>query len=232
MSKTNSAFEGLLTRYFERLLQDEPIFATTTAGVAWSEGRLGSLGPRFHARRERDRQRTLSALEGLSPRELSNEQQIDRLGLRSKLLRECEDFARKRHELEPNAPEQLLGVLFHELRRGHDEPKRAARNLRSLLRKAPEFLDEASGSLKRPERVWLRVMEQVVEGAEALLKGVDSFLSGNEPRPADAPAIQDVLKALRRYQERAQKLPLAPRESFAVGTIALERRVRDELGLD
>ena len=232
MSKSNPAFEGLLSKYFERLLQDEPIFATTIAGVAWSEGRLGSLGPKFHVQQERHRQSTLAALEQLSPRDLSNEQQIDRLALRSKLLRECEDFARGRHELEPNAPEQFLGVLFHELRRGYDQPKRAVANLRSLLGKAPEFLDAAAGSLKRPEQVWLRVMEQVIEGADALLKGVGAFLARNDPRPSDTDWIRDVLKALRRYQERARQLPGAPAQSFAIGKSALERRVRDELGLD
>jgi hypothetical protein len=36
MSKNNPAFEGLLARYFERLLEDDPIFATTAAGVPMS----------------------------------------------------------------------------------------------------------------------------------------------------------------------------------------------------
>ena len=48
--------------------------------------------------------------------------------------------------------------------RGDDEPRRAARNLRSLLRQAPDFLDEAAAVVRSPERVWLRVMEQTVAG--------------------------------------------------------------------
>jgi uncharacterized protein (DUF885 family) len=232
MSKNKSAFEGLLSRYFERLMEEDPIFATTIAGVTCSEGRLGSLAPRFHANRERQRKISLKALEELSPRELSNEQQIDRLALQSKLLRECEDFARGRHELEPNAPDQLLGILFHELRRGHDQPGRAAANLRSLIRKASDFLSEAAETLVRPEPVWLRVMEHMVAGAEALLKGVEGFLAKTGSHPRDAESIKNVLKALHRYQERARDLPLAPSGSFAIGKALLERRVRDELGLD
>ena len=232
MSKNNPTFEGVLARYFERLLEDDPIFATSAAGVRWSEGQLGGLGSSFHSGRERQRQGALKALEQLSPQELSNEQQIDRLALHSKLLRECEDFARARHELEPNAPEQLLGILFHELRRGHDEPKRSAANLRSLLRKAPDFLAEAAGSLCRPERVWLQVMEQVVEGGDSLLKGIEKFLGKTGSHPGDPESIWGVLKALHRYRDQAKKLQLAPAGSFAIGKSALERRVRDELGLD
>jgi hypothetical protein len=36
------------------------------------------------------------------------------------LLKECEDYARGRHALEPNAPDQLLNILLHELWLVHD----------------------------------------------------------------------------------------------------------------
>src|ERR1035438_586180 len=105
MNKTASQFEGLLSRYFETLLQDNPTFSTMSAGLRDGEGKLGRLSLVFHRKRERERQSALRALEGISPRELSNEQQLDRLALRSLLLKECEDYARGRHALEPNAPE-------------------------------------------------------------------------------------------------------------------------------
>jgi uncharacterized protein (DUF885 family) len=232
MSKTNHGFEGLLSRYFEEVLEAEPVFATVNAGLASGEGKLGSLGTRFHKRSERARRRTLIALERQSPRELSPEQQLDRLALRSKLLRECEDYVRGRHTLEPNAPEHLLGILFHELRRAQDEPKRAAANLRALLRQAPDFLAEAAETLRTPERVWLRVMEQTIEGGAALLQGVAAFLSKSGSRPGDPVAIERVRKAMNRYQDKAKALPAAPTGSFAIGATALQRRVRDELGLD
>jgi hypothetical protein len=164
MNTTAKQFEGLLSRYFERLLQDKPVFSTICAGLRDGEGKLGRLSVAFHQKRERERQTTLRALEGVSPRELTNEQHLDRLALRSLLLKECEDYSRGRHTLEPNAPDHLLNVLLHELLRGDDEPARAARNLRSLLRQAPDFLDEAAAAASRPEQVWLRVMEQAVEG--------------------------------------------------------------------
>jgi uncharacterized protein (DUF885 family) len=232
MSKTKLRFEGLLSAYFERLIEDEPVFATISAGLSSGDGKLGTLSARFQDKRERDRRKVLAALEEQSPLGLSNEQQIDRLALRSKLQRECEDYARGRHALEPNAPEHLLGILFHELRRGQEQPKRAAANLRSLLKHAPEFLAEAAETVLHPERVWLRVMEQTVRGGEVLLQGVAGFLAETYPRPSDAGAIADTSRALNRYQARAQTLPLAAPGSFAIGGLCLERRVRDELGLD
>jgi len=117
-------------------------------------------------------------METISPRDLSNEQQLDRLALRSQLLKECEDFARGRHTLEPTGPEHLLNILLHELMRGGDEPKRAARNLRSLLKQAPDFIEEGAAMVRKPERVWLAVMEQTVEGGQVLPEGVGQFLGG------------------------------------------------------
>src|ERR1700704_3965557 len=101
-------FEGLLDRYFEKLLEEAPIFAVTAAGLPSGEGKLGRLNVRFLKRREDERQKTLGALEQISPSELTNEQQLDRLALRSQLVRESEDYGRRRHELEANAPDQLL----------------------------------------------------------------------------------------------------------------------------
>lgn len=231
MHRTHDAFEGLLSRYFEKLLRDEPLTATVVAGISSGEGKLGSSNLRFHQRREKERRAALSALDKQSPRDLSREQQIDRLALTSKLLRECEDYARGRHTLEPNAPEQLLGILFYELRRGQDQPARAARNLRNLLAAAPRFLHESREVLVKTERVWLRIMEETVRGAELLLNGVGEFLTRAEPTDS-APAIATVLKALDEYQDFARELPSAPAGSFAIGSACLQRRVRDELGLD
>src|SRR3954466_10734889 len=115
MVKDSRQFEGLLSRYFEALLEDSPLFATTYAGVRSGEGKLGRLTLEFHQQRERKRQAALQGLERISPRELSNEQQLDRLALRSHLLKQCEDFDRGRHGLEPNAPDHLLHILLHEL---------------------------------------------------------------------------------------------------------------------
>jgi uncharacterized protein (DUF885 family) len=232
MKNTGRQFEGLLSRYFERLLEDAPTFATAYAGLRSGEGKLGRLTLEFQQRRERERQAALRAMETVSPRELSNEQQLDRLALRSHLLKECEDYARGRHALEPHAPDQVLNILLHELQRGDDEPRRAARNLRALLKQAPDFLDEASAVVRNPERVWLRVMEQTVAGGAALLAGVGKFLQTVEPQASDERSIQAAQKALQRYSDRVKERPLAAAGSFAAGAAALQRRVRDELGLD
>ena len=126
----------------------------------------------------------------------------------------------------------MLNILLHELQRGDDEPRRAARNLRSLLKQAPDFLDEAAAVVRNPERVWLRVMEQTVAGGMALLEGVGKFLQTAAPQPGDAALVSAAGKAMQRYRERVKQRPLAPAGSFAIGAAALQRRVRDELGLD
>src|ERR1035441_2859131 len=232
MNRTAKQFEGLLARFFETLLHDNPMFSTSYAGLRDGEGKLGRLTLDFHKKRERERQAALRALEGISPRELLAEQQLDRLALRSLLLKECEDYARGRYALEPNAPDQLLNILLHELQRGDDEPRRAARNLRSLLKQAPDFLDEAAVVVRNPERVWLRVMEQTVAGGMELLKGVGKFLQTAAPQAGDAALISAAGKAMQRYRERVKECPPAPTGSFAIGAASLQRRVRDELGLD
>lgn len=225
-------FEGTLDRYFETLLKDHPTFATMAVGIPDGDGKLGSLSAAYHEKRERARQSALRALESVSPKELTNEQHLDRLALRSWLLKECEDYARGRHTLEPSAPDQLLNVLLHELMRGSEKPARAARNLRSLLRQAPDFLDEAARVIRHPEPVWLRVMLQTVDGAASLLAAVEQFLASASPHPGDAASLSATRRALQRYARSVQQRPAAPAGSFAIGAAALQRRVRDELGLD
>lgn len=232
MNRTGKAFEGLLTRYFERLLEDVPTYATASAGIRAGEGKLGKASKEFHQGRERQRQFALRALDQISPRELAPEQQLDRMALRSQLLADCEDYARARHTLDPGAPDQLLSILLHELQRGDDEPRRAAANLRSLLKQAPDFLGEAAKVIEKPERVWLHVMEQAVAGGEALLNGVGSFLQRVEGQPGDKPLIAAAAKALHQYRDAAKGRALASAGSFALGAVRLQRRVRDQLGLD
>jgi hypothetical protein len=232
MTKTGKHFEGLLSRYFETLLKDNPPLCTICAGLREGEGKLGRLSLEFHRKRQREREWALRAMDEVSPRELTNEQQLDRLALRSLLLKECEDYARGRHALEPNAPDQLLNILLHELMRGDDAPGRAAGNLRSLLKQAPDFLEEATVVVRHPEPVWLRVMEQAVDGGVGLLQGVGKFLDEAGARPGDPALLSGAGKALESYRQRVRQRAPAPAGSFAIGPEALQRRVRDELGLD
>ena len=232
MPTASSQFETLLSGYFEKLLEDVPTFAAAYAGLRSGEGKLGRAGIDFHRNRERARRHALRSLENISPLELTNEQQIDRLALRAQLLKESEDYARGRHTLEPNAPEQLLNILLHELLRGDDVPKRAAENLRSLLRAAPDFLEEASNVIQKPEKVWLRTMQQTVSGGPILLEAVGKFLAAKASYSEDAGRIRSTQRALDRYAKKVKERPLAPAGSFAIGSLALQRRVHDELGLD
>src|SRR5436309_6384553 len=213
MATESSAFAGILDSYFEGFLASNPAYAAS-AGIKSGEGKLGEATIEFERRQARRRQKALQALETISPRELSNEQQLDRLALRSLLLREEEDFARQRHALDPNAPEQLFNILLHELQRGENEPARAARNLRSLLREIPRYLNEATTLLDRLERVWLKVMEQTTAGAETLFQAVAVFLKRTGPRPNDAGEIKAARQSLEVYRARAEQRPLAAESSF------------------
>jgi len=126
----------------------------------------------------------------------------------------------------------LLDILFHELLRGDDHPARAARNLRSLLRQAPDFLEEAAGALNRPDPLWLKVMEQNVAGAGDLLDGVAQFLRRTGPEDGDDASVRAARRSIQRYADRARNRPTAPEGSFALGAEGMQRRIRDELGLD
>ncbi len=231
MATESTRFEGILDRYFEPLLEKNPVYATLV-GLKSGEGKLGEATLAFEKNQAEQRRKALRALEALSPRELSNEQHLDRLALRSLLLREQEDFARARHALDPNAPEQLFNILLHELQRGEDEPKRAARNLRSLLREIPRFLSQAVTLIHRPERVWLKVMQQTTAGAATLFEAVAVFLKRVTPEADDTVQIKAAQRSLAVYQQKVEQRRLAPESSFRVGAAILQRRVRDQLGLD
>jgi uncharacterized protein (DUF885 family) len=220
-------FEGILDRHFEGWLEDNPV-AANHAGLREGEGKLGRAN---RAAVERERKRaaaTLRDLDSINPRELTGEQHLDRLALRSRLRGELEDHDRGVARLNPDAPETVMNLLLHELQRGEDEPDRARANLRSVLREAPAYLGEASRLADRPERVWCRVMEEGCAGADSLLSAVGTFLGGE----SDAPLISATQKAVERYRDRVSDREPAPAGSFAIGAASMRRRVRDELGLD
>ena len=231
MQKASSQFEGLLGGYFEALLKDNPPYAAYN-GINSARGRLGVATLEFEVKQQKRRKRTLARLESLSPRELSNEQQLDRLALRSLLLRECEDFERGRHALDPNGLDQVLNVLLHELQRGEDEPKLVARNLRSLLKATPHYLKQAVSLIDRPERVWRNIMEQTAASAGTFFAAVATFLKSVEPQPGDKQKIAAAQKAFAGYHKKVMSRPLAPAGSFSIGATLMQRRVRDQLGLD
>lgn len=231
MRNTSTQFEGLLDRYFWAELEDQPMWATFV-GLKDGEGKLGRADKEFVNRRHRRRLGALAALDRINPRELSHEQQLDRLALRSLLGRECEHYARRRHALEPNATELVLQMLLHELQRGDDEPARAAGNLRSLLAETPRFLAESATLIDRPDPHWRKIMEQTVGGAASLFQAVETFLDRHEPSPRDAGRISAAREAFAGYRQAVFERPPAPAGAFAVGAWALQRSVREDLGLD
>jgi uncharacterized protein (DUF885 family) len=231
MNKNSSEFEGLLDRFFTRVLADDPVQAAL-AGLPDGEGKLGRATPEFAAKQEQHRQRTLRALSSTSPRNFPAEQHLDRLALRSRIKRESEDYQRGRHRLDPGALDHVLGIMLHELQRGDDEPQRAGRNLRSLLRETPRYLSEAAGLIDRPERVWRKIMEQTAAGAPSLFQAVNAFLKKAGDGKRDADLIASAQRSFSAYRDTVMERPLAPEGSFSIGAARLEGRVREQLGLD
>src|ERR1700722_16509250 len=231
MKNESAAFERLIDRYFERLLAENPMQAAAV-GLASGRGYLGTATPAFEKRWQDLRKQSLDAWDAISPGELNNEQQLDRLAWRSQLLRECEDYARGRHALDPNALDQVLNILLHELQRGDDEPQAVARHLRSLLKETPRFLTEAVRLIDRPGGVWRKNMEQTAAGSGSLFGAVAAFLKKTGAQTTDGRLIAGAQRAFAKYHRRVMTRPLARAGSFAVGAEILQRRVRDQLGLD
>ena len=204
----------------------DPVWANMS-GLRCGEGRFNDPTMAGHKERGQLRQKTLKALDGVAVQGLTGDQHLDRLALRSKLLAECEDFDRGIHELDPGAVDEFFGILLHELQRGEDAPRRARMNIRQLLKKAPIFLKQSARVVKAPERVWRRIMLQTVAGSRALFDAVNQFTQGR-----DVELIQAAQAAVFQYRDAVMQRPLAPAKSFALGAERLQRRVRDELGLD
>lgn len=231
MSTFSRKFDRLINAYFKARLIDNHLEAAY-AGLSSGEGRLGKA-TRSHAKlREQARQAALSELDSISPGDLSSEQQLDRLALRSSLLRGCEDHAWGRHQKDPDALDRVLNNLLHELQRGEDEPRRAARNIRSLLSETPAHLKDAARLIDRPERVWVRIMKQTAASAGSLFDAVAAFLKSNDGKRSDARAIAGARAAFERYCKSILAKKAAPAGSYCIGAERLQRRVRDDLGLD
>lgn len=231
MKKGSLRFEGVLDGYFEGYLEDNPTVAAV-AGIRSGEGKLGRSGF-VHERRESARRReALLALDEISPAELSGEQQLDRLAFRAHLVHAEEEEARGRSRLDPAALDHVLSILLRELQRGDDQPKRAAENIRSLVRECPQYLSGAARLIEKPERIWRGIMDQTWKASGSLISAVEEFLSSNGPESRDKGDLRSMVKAFGAYRATVMEKPLAPVNSFAIGAAAMQRRVREELGLD
>ena len=132
MPNHSKDFEQLLNGYFNNFYADHPADATYV-GLSSGEGRLNNVTLPALRRQNRRRQSALSNLDTIAPSALSNEQNLDRLAFRTRLLREYEDFERGRHTLDPSGIDEVFGFLLRELQRGETDPKCAANNIRNLL---------------------------------------------------------------------------------------------------
>ncbi|HBU59236.1 MAG TPA: DUF885 domain-containing protein, partial [Verrucomicrobiales bacterium] len=128
---------------------------------------------------------------------------------------------------DPSAVDDLFGVLLHEMQRGEDEPARAKRNIRNILNQSQKFLLQSAKLIKYPELVWRRIMEQSVRCSSDFMEALRVFMG-----PKSEAMIGKLERSVARYHAAIMKKPLAPKNSFALGEAGLQRRIRDELGLD
>ena len=226
-----AVFEELLDEYFTNYYAEHPADATYM-GIESGEGRL-NIATLAALRRQNKRRRTaLAKIDTIAPSTLSNEQNLDRLAFRARLLRECEDFNRGRHTLDPSGLDELFGCLLREMQRGETESKKAAQNIRSLLRGASHYLTQSARLIDRPERVWRSIMDNSFKASDSFFDAVASFLKTNGNKKEDPSIILLAKRGCRRYHANVMSKRLAKPNSFAIGAEQLQRRIRDELGLD
>lgn len=231
MRSDSRTFEQLLDGYFNTFYREHPADATHV-GLSTGEGRLNPATLTALRKQQARRRAALAKLDTIAPSALSNEQNLDRLAFRSRLLRECEEFDRGRHELDPTGIDEVLGFLLKELQRGEDKPKRAARNIRGLLRDTPRYLGQAARLVTRPERVWRGIMADSFKASGVFFDAVAGFLQANGRQRSDSSLLAAANRACQRYHDSVLAKRLAKPGSFAIGAAALQRRIRDELGLD
>src|SRR5258706_5297366 len=75
-------------------------------------------------------------------------------------------------------------------------------------------------------------MNQTVAGAETLFEAVTTFLQRTRPAAWDPEHIALAKKAFDDYAKAVRSRPVAPEASYSVGAETMQRRVRDQLGLD
>ena len=231
MNSVTGAFDQLLNDYFNAFFDTHPADATYV-GLTTGEGQFNNATLPALRRHHRARQAALAKLDTIAPSDLSNEQNLDRLAFRARLLRECEDFERGRHTLDPHGLDEVFDFLLREMQRGETEPKRAAKNIRSLLRHTPRYLTQAAKLIDRPELVWRNIMDGMFNAADSFFDAVASFLKTNGNKKEDATILRSAKRACAKYHGSVMAKRLAKPGSFAIGADMLQRRIRDELGLD
>ena len=231
MSSVPKAFEKLLNDYFNQFFTSHPADATYV-GLTSGEGQFNTATLPALRRQHRLRQAALAKLDTIAPSALSNEQNLDRLAFRARLLRECEDFERGRHTLNPHGLDEIFDFLLREIQRGETEPKRAAKNIRSLLSETPRYLTQATKLITRPDRVWRDIMDGAFKASDSFFDAIASFLKNNGNEKPDTSLIRLAKRACARYHGNVMAKRLATPGAFAIGTAMLQRRIRDELGLD
>jgi len=231
MNSIAKSFEALLDDYFATFYREHPADATYV-GLRSGEGRLNPGTLTTLRRQHRRRQAALAKLDTIAPSALSNEQNLDRLAFRARLLRECEDIERGRHTLDPSGLDEVFEFLMREMQRGETEPRRAARNIRSLLKESRRYLGQAAKRIDRPERVWRDIMDGAFKASGSFFDAVATFLEANGDQSGDPSLIRLAKRACANYHKSVMAKRLAKRGSFAIGKERLQRRIRDELGLD
>ena len=111
----------------------------------------------------------------------------------------------------------MLGFLLKELQRGEDKPKRAARNIRGLLRDTPRYLGQAARLVTRPERVWRGIMADSFKASGVFFDAVAGFLQANGRQRSDSSLLAAANRACQRYHDSVLAKRLAKPGPVAIG---------------
>jgi len=105
-------------------------------------------------------------------------------------------------------------------------PQRAGAELRSLLKQAPDFLDEASTVVRNPEGVWLRVMEEPSRAARLCSKEIRQLLRKVPKHDDDEPLAQGHAEGMESIPGPAKQRPLARPARLRWARQPCQRRLR------
>ena len=181
MNSVSKAFEKLLDDYFNDFM---PITLPMRPTWASPPAKANSTKPpsRYFDGNIAGGRLPLAKLDTIAPSALSNEQNLDRLAFRARASCASARILNRDDMLDPHGLDQVFDFLLREMQRGETEPKRAAKNIRSLLSGTPRYLTQAARLIERPERVWRDIMDGAFKASGSFFDAVASFSNPTETK--------------------------------------------------
>ncbi|MBU3664892.1 MAG: DUF885 domain-containing protein [Chthoniobacterales bacterium] len=211
------------------------IFPAEAAGLGLKEyrGHLGRNRPEDHHKHAALLAETLAKIENLPPGE--GDDWTDRRAflayLRTGLFYGSEH---PRWMLDPQTHSgAAANAVFHLLVRHADNLRPVARDILSLVREIPRFLDEGFACLRRPVPLWTGLAARSSVHAAQFIEETAKQIVPLCPSPRAArDAFARAADAFRDYARRLGKIKTGPTAGFAVGKTNFEFLLRERMGTD